>query len=127
MKRLLITGSRYATQKRHQTRIGKELIKALNELGGEALLVHGAAVGVDYIAAGCWKQLHLPAESHPARWAAEGNAAGPLRNQRMVDLGADLCLAFYIEGVESRGTTDCHGRAVTAGIPVRVVNLKALK
>lgn len=43
-------------------------------------------------------------------------SAGPLRNQYMVNLGADECLAFPLPG--SRGTWDCVRRARAAGIPV---------
>lgn len=57
-------------------------------------------------------------ERHPAKWDVYGPAAGPLRNQEMVDLGADLCLAFVEPG--SRGTRDCIRRARAAGIDVVV-------
>src|SRR5688572_13208175 len=43
---------------------------------------------------------------------------GPRRNQHMVNLGADLCLA-YPYGV-SRGTRGCVRMAVKAGIPTLV-------
>lgn len=42
--------------------------------------------------------------------------AGHFRNQKMVDLGADICLAF--PRGEARGTKDCIRRAEAAGIPV---------
>ena len=54
----------------------------------------------------------------PASWKALGKIAGPYRNQLMVDLGADVCLGFPLEG--SRGTYDCIRRAEDAGIPVKV-------
>lgn len=57
-------------------------------------------------------------ESHPADWENDGRGAGFIRNQRMVDLGADVCLAF-VEGA-SRGTRDCMKRAGQAGIPLVV-------
>lgn len=44
-------------------------------------------------------------------------AAGPRRNQAMVDAGARYVLAFLLPG--SRGTEDCVRRAKAAGIPVR--------
>lgn len=47
------------------------------------------------------------------------SCAGLVRNQLMVDLGADICLAFPLPG--SRGTWDCMGRAEAAGI--KVINL----
>lgn len=44
------------------------------------------------------------------------SCAGFIRNQRMVDTGADVCLAF--PRGESKGTYDCAKRAKAAGIPV---------
>ncbi len=43
-------------------------------------------------------------------------AAGVIRNQVLVDQGADVCLAFPLG--RSPGTRDCMRRAATAGIPV---------
>jgi hypothetical protein len=38
----------------------------------------------------------------------------------MVDLGADVCYAFFAgDGTASKGTADCVRRAEAAGIPVR--------
>lgn len=44
------------------------------------------------------------------------SCAGFIRNQRMVDSGADVCLAFP-RGA-SKGTRDCAARAKSALIPV---------
>lgn len=55
-------------------------------------------------------------EPHPADWARLGKAAGPERNQRMVNAGADLCLAFLLPN--SIGTRHTIRLAETAGIPV---------
>lgn len=43
--------------------------------------------------------------------------AGPRRNEAMVQLGADILVAF--QRGNSRGTADCIRRATNAGIPVR--------
>lgn len=45
--------------------------------------------------------------------------AGHRRNQFMVDIGADLVLAFHRDN--SRGTADCISRAKRAGLPVRIL------
>lgn len=57
-------------------------------------------------------------ESHPADWGHLGKKAGPLRNQEMVDAGADCCFAFPTPA--SVGTLDCMARAWCKGIPVFV-------
>jgi hypothetical protein len=65
-------------------------------------------------------------ETHPAEWYPNGTydkAAGPKRNQRMVDKGACVCLAFPTE--KSVGTWDCIKRANRAGIPVRIIPEKS--
>ena len=66
-----------------------------------------------------WAVAHgLEPERHPADWKRYGRAAGPIRNQEMVNLGADVCLAFPREG--SRGTKNCMEAARKAGIPTLV-------
>lgn len=57
-------------------------------------------------------------EEHPAEGFGPWPACGPKRNSHMVNLGADLCLAF--PGPNSRGTWDCVRKAVDADIPTRV-------
>ena len=92
----------------------------------DAVLVHGACrTGADAIADRIWSAQGLPVERHPARWDALdgqghrlGRRAGPIRNQQMVRLGADICLAFIKDS--SRGASGCVQLAQAAGIPVRL-------
>lgn len=100
------------------------IAQAVAELG-DAIVVHGNAQGADRLADRAARSLGLKAEPHPARWRTEGRAAGPLRNQRMVDLGADICIAFIAVGRENAGTKDCWRRAERAEIPVRVYEIGA--
>lgn len=65
-------------------------------------------------------------EGHPADWQALGKSAGPLRNAHMVELGADLCLAFpglraFSNGFARSGTAGCLAMAIAAGIPTFVL------
>jgi hypothetical protein len=114
-RRILITGSRdwaaYSV-------IRDALQRQVDEFGTDQVVVHGAARGADELAGTAAKLLGLAVEEHPAEWEWNGRAAGPMRNQKMVDLGADVCLAFPL--LESRGTYDCIERALSAGIPVYV-------
>lgn len=116
MTRILVTGSRYWTD---WDVVNDALARAWNQLGRDphAILVHGAAAGLDTIAARIWSRRFGPdqVEGHPAQWKAFGKRAGVLRNQVMVDLGADICLGFPLTGP---GTRDCMARAEAAGIHV---------
>lgn len=113
--RVIITGSRKWTDREAIA----EVLRELRDTG--ATLVSGACpTGADRIAEEIWDSWDLPIERHPADWYTYGKAAGPIRNQLMVNAGADLCIAFPLDW--SRGTLDCIHRANAAGIPVRVTN-----
>jgi hypothetical protein len=113
--RVLITGSREWDDR-------ETIYAILKALPPGSVIVHGDADGADSIAAVLAESMGHTAEPHPVSketWKTVGPAAGPLRNQRMVDLGADLCLAFPRSG--SRGTWDCVRRARKAKIPHVIV------
>src|SRR5262245_22424550 len=68
-------------------------------------LVHGACpTGLDLIVDqhARSRPARWVVETHPAQWGLYGMAAGPRRNQEMVDMGADVGLAWMRLG--SRGT-----------------------
>lgn len=107
--RILITGSRYWTR-------GKVIVDALRE-HGPGIVIHGNCLtGADAIADEVASFWGWTIERHPASWNKYGNAAGLIRNQQMIDKGADICLAFV--RFNSRGTIDCIRRAEAAGIQV---------
>ena len=113
--RLLVTGSRnWANRKA----VGRALYEAWTEAGSptDAVLVHGAARGLDSIAADIWSSKGLKVEAHSAKWDEFGKRAGILRNIEMVEQGADVCLAFPIGA--SVGTRHCMRTAAAAGIRV---------
>lgn len=115
MKRILITGSRDWTS---EWRIGNAILVFVEDHGDDHpfTVVHGGAVGADFLAGHAARALGLRTEVHPADWARYSKRAGYVRNKAMVSLGADVCLAFIKNG--SRGATMCAGLAEEAGIPV---------
>lgn len=115
--RILVTGSRDWT---NRDAVNLALHKVLRDFPLEPItLVHGGCpTGADYLAHSFahFSSRWIDEEVHPADWKKHGRAAGPIRNQHMVDLGADLCVAFPLG--ESRGTRHCMKAAAKAGIPV---------
>lgn len=93
------------------------------------VVITGAAGGVDSLTyrwcderelgCGCVVQQ----ETYPARWKEYGNAAGPIRNQQMLDEGKpDLVIGFTNRPLEeSRGTKDMLTRSKKAGVPTYLV------
>lgn len=108
--RILITGSRDWTD--------QNLIwDTLNNIAEPyAVLVSGACpTGADKMAED-WagNQPDITVERYPADWKRFGKRAGFLRNSKMVELGADICLAFIKN--KSKGATMTADLAEKAGI-----------
>lgn len=145
--RVLVTGSRDYPD---ASAVVRALAAIRNRLaaGATMTVVHGSCpTGAD-AAAHVWCALPtepgcgvtVVEEPHPASWSTctrlcyhkprpDGRcpAAGPRRNGEMVALGADVVLAFPLDGPRhlSRGTWDCVDRANAAGIPVTIHTPKA--
>lgn len=114
--KVLVTGSR-------EWRSRTPVLRAL--LASKAtVVIHGGARGADGYAKWNARALGIPEREYPADWDRYGRAAGPLRNQEMLDKEhlpeepIDLVLAFPLEG--SIGTWDMVKRAEQAGIAVKV-------
>lgn len=114
MKRLLITGSRDWTNATQMSEVLRDVWTLVFNRNPETILVHGAARGADRLAKAIWEKRGLPTEPHPAKWKLYGKRAGRLRNEEMVSLGADFCVAFLRP--ESIGTKHCLKIAREAGI-----------
>lgn len=81
------------------------------------LVVGDCPTGADQFAREWARSNDVPVSVVVADWKTHGKAAGPLRNQRMVDTHKpDHLLAFFQEGEANRGTRDCVRRAQAAGI-----------
>lgn len=78
-------------------------------------IITGAARGADALGIDFAHTYGLKLESYPADWTKHGKAAGPIRNQQMLDDGKpDIVVAFP----GGTGTADMVRRARKAGIEV---------
>lgn len=81
-------------------------------IGPDMVVVEGGAKGADKLANLWAKHAGLRYETFPADWKAHGKAAGPIRNQQMLEAGVDLCVHFP----GGRGTADMVRRCNEAGV-----------
>jgi len=110
--RVLVTGSR-------DWQDAQVVLRALDAIRNRPLVVvHGGAHGVDAIASRWAKAHKVEEDSHPPDYDTYGDLAPGIRNEQMVQLGADVCMAFIRD--YSGGATGTSERAVLAGIPTLV-------
>jgi len=113
--RILICGDRNWTDK-------KVMLEFLWKLSRDTLIIEGEGRGADRIARDLAILLGFNILPFPADWKRYGKAAGPIRNQQMLDEGKpDLVVAFHNNLSKSKGTKDMVNRAKKAGIPVQVI------
>jgi hypothetical protein len=125
MMRILVTGSRdWADPWAFESTINDYMRgqfffdEEYQQVWGYHTIVHGdCKTGLDFIAKGWAINNILPDEAHPANWRRYGGGAGPIRNEEMARLGADVCLAFPL-GTGKSGTRDCMTAAERYDIPV---------
>lgn len=111
--RILVCGGRNYTD-------GESVAWALSQFAGphNVVLINGGASGADALGRLYAQRLGWEVLTFGADWHMHGKAAGPMRNQRMLDLGKpDVVLAFP----GGRGTADMVKKAKKAGIRVVVV------
>jgi hypothetical protein len=80
-------------------------------------LIHGDANGADRLAGEWGTARGITVEAHPADWKKHGRAAGPIRNQKMLEETPALVVAFP----GGKGTADMVKKARQAGVEVFVV------
>ncbi len=83
-------------------------------------IVQGGAPGADTMAAHWGEKMGLSVVAEVSDWGSHGNAAGPIRNQKMIDdHKPDVVIAFP----GGRGTADMVRRAREAKIEVIEITL----
>lgn len=101
----------------------KAIQRELRGLGPLTIIVHGDCRGADKMCGYVADRLGYEVVPVPADWTRHGKAAGPIRNQQMLDQHPDiaLVLAFHNDLTQSKGTKDMVWRARQRGVPVNVV------
>jgi hypothetical protein len=115
-------------------RVRSVVQKLVDQHGRYWTAVHGGASGADRLVSIACKNLHVEEDPYPADWDGpcdpgfcapdhrkkrrDGTtycpAAGPRRNQEMVDTGLDLLIVFP----GNKGTQDMMRRAHAAHVPI---------
>ena len=114
--RVLVCGSR-------EWNNAELILERLKTVPSGSTLIHGGCRGADIISSEIGKELGFGVVCFPAKWGEHGRAAGPLRNQRMIDEGKpDLILAFHNDLNSSKGTSDMLNRARKHNIPFEIIS-----
>lgn len=110
--RIIVIGSRF--------RPSIDVTSVLDRYDGSAgLIMTGGSTGAE-AAAKAWANEHgVKCMVYEPDWDNDGVDAIFERNTKMVDDGADVCLAFPMH--QSTGTVDCVEKADCAGIPTTVI------
>lgn len=81
------------------------------------VVIEGGARGADSLARLAAESLNIPVEEYLANWEEYGRAAGPLRNQEMLDKGKpDKVVAFHNDIEKSKGTKNMINLAKRKGV-----------
>ena len=91
----------------------KRKLDQIHEEFGIGQIIEGGAIGADFLAR-VWAKAHnVDFVEYQADWKTHGRAAGPIRNQQMLEEGKpDLVVAFP----GGRGTADMVRKAHDAGV-----------
>jgi hypothetical protein len=94
-----------------------DVLGKLHETSPISLVIEGGARGADAYARAWAESMKVEHVTEHADWEANGRAAGPIRNQTMIEeYSPDLVIAFP----GGRGTADMVTRARAHGIRVEM-------
>lgn len=99
------------------------LDRLASERGKPDLLVEGDARGVDRMSGKWGIKNSIPVKPFPANWTKYGRAAGPIRNQEMLDYCITLCGDLVVIAFPGgTGTANMKNIADKAGVEVLEVD-----
>ena len=94
------------------------LCNTLSDIKSEtpiSCIIQGDAKGADWLAKAWASWFNIPTEDYPADWGKHKKAAGPIRNQKMIDEGKPGLVVAFPGGA---GTADMVRRAKKHNIKV---------
>lgn len=123
--RVIVSGAREWTDEEY---VFETLDRALGSIS-DVIVVEGCANGVDRIVETWCKDREIEIEHHPAHWRHVkdcpidckkmiGKPAGAIRNQEMLNSGADFVICFHPDIDKAKGTKHMKTIAEKAGVPV---------
>lgn len=115
--RVLVTGGRDF----HDRELVFPTLDRLHDTYRFTVLIHGDASGADRLSGEWASERGVKVEAQPADWKRYGRAAGPIRNQQMLQEKPGLVVAFP----GGKGTADMVKRAKAAGLEVVLVDADA--
>ena len=114
MTRILICGDRH--WKDYMT-----IDTFVKNLPAGTVIIQGMCRGVDRMAKRAGHKYGFTVKDYPADWNKHSKAAGPIRNQQMLDEGKpDIVMAFHNNISKSRGTRNLLNQASERGIPAQI-------
>jgi len=97
------------------------IIRLVDSLPPDTVVIDGHAAGADNIAHLCAKKRGLTTRRYPAKWSLHGRRAGPIRNAEMLkEEKPTHVYAFAYDLENSKGTRNMVERARAAGVAVEV-------
>ena len=90
----------------------------IDALPEDAIVIHGAAPGLDSMAGALASARGLHVAAMPALWSRHGRRAGPMRNAALLGLAPTVAYAYPLGA--SPGTRMMVGLLEKAGVPVHV-------
>lgn len=119
MIKVLVCGGR---DYQNRARVNQILNAAVERLD-LTCIVQGGATGADLLAKEWAISRKLQCETFYADWRGQGDAAGPIRNKRMLDEAKpELVIAFPTPGEPNKGTNGMVRLAEAAGLKVHVID-----
>jgi hypothetical protein len=118
--KILMCGDRNYTDENKVRDVFKALLIAYDNFE----IVQGGAAGADFLSNKVAKEMNISVKEYKAEWSKYGRAAGPLRNELMLNDNQDiqLVVAFHKNIANSKGTKNMVDKAINKGIRVEIIS-----